>query len=221
MNLKRKRLLNKAKLYIIISPDARRTKSIFDIAREALDGGADIIQLRDKSLVVPDIIERATELRSICDRYDAMLAINDHPTVALESGADIIHIGQDDMNVNSAREIVGPECLVGKSTHSIAQAYSALKEEVDYIGYGPIYSTPTKPDYAHIGLKHLKQIQSQITIPYFAIGGINAETLVEVMAEGVTRVAVVRFVTDAVDVKRAASDLKHMLTKNMPLRVAD
>ncbi|MFT5206533.1 MAG: thiamine-phosphate pyrophosphorylase [Candidatus Omnitrophota bacterium] len=215
MNLKRKRLLNKARLYVIISPDPKRTKSVFDIAAEALDGGADIIQLRDKSSARSDITRQAVELKSICDSYEALLAINDYPAVALEAGADIVHIGQDDMSVSLAKKIVGPECLIGKSTHSIDQALLAVREEADYIGYGPIYSTPTKPDYPHVGLEKLKDICAQIRIPYFAIGGIDQHRLPEVMSEGVARVAVVRFVTDSRDVKKAASDLKFILNQGI------
>jgi thiamine-phosphate pyrophosphorylase len=139
------------------------------------------------------------------------LIINDRVDVADAVGADGVHLGQDDLPVEEARRLLGPSRLIGKSTHSVEQALAAQAEGADYIGLGPIFPTPTKPDYRSIGTEPIRQIVSHMQVPVVCIGGIDAETLGGVIAAGAQCVAVVRAVCAAPDPEAAARTLKEIL----------
>jgi thiamine-phosphate pyrophosphorylase len=209
----RSNLIKDHKLYVIICPkDAKRLGvRLDDLAFEAAQGGADIIQIRGKDCSDRELLQHARRLKKNLARTQTLLIINDCPNIAALSDADGVHLGQDDMSIADARKIIGKGKIIGKSTHSLKQAQDAQEEGADYLGFGPIFQTPTKPDYTPVGLKTLREISKKIQTPFFAIGGINHGNCHEVMEHGATRIAVVRAATDKHDVKTSVSKLKHVI----------
>jgi thiamine-phosphate pyrophosphorylase len=184
-----------------------------EFVEAALAGGVDIVQLRDKRAGVP--LEAAFELRALtviaeaCARHGALLSVNDRADVALAAGADILHLGQDDLPVSWARRVLGDEVVIGRSTHDLDQAATAADEPgVDYFCTGPCWPTPTKPGRSAPGLDLVrKTAASDTTRPWFAIGGIDEARLPEVLEAGASRVVVVRAITEAADPQTAAARL--------------
>jgi thiamine-phosphate pyrophosphorylase len=140
------------------------------------------------------------------------LVINDHPQIARNIRTEGVHLGQDDLPIADARRIVGPECAVGKSTHSIDQAIRAFYEGADYIGFGPIFPTPTKPDYPAIGLEDIAAVHEAVRIPIFCIGGIKLDNLAKVIEAGARRVVIVSGLLQASDPAEYARSAKQMLS---------
>lgn len=210
-------------LFRSLCTDARRdTGDLARFVEEALAGGVDIVQLRDKDSAGEKKfgrLEAREELAALeiigeaCARHGALLAVNDRADIALASGADILHLGQGDLPVRHARQILGDEIVIGRSTSSRAQAALAdIEEGVDYFASGPVWDTPTKPGRTAAGLEVTREVtQSQPARPWFAIGGIDLERLPEVLDAGATRVAVVRAITKASDPRAAAAALKAAL----------
>ncbi len=154
-------------------------------------GGVDVLQFRAKDRGPAEIASLARPIVPMAREAGIPFLINDFPDVAVEIGADGVHVGQDDLPVSEIRRIVGPEGIVGKSTHSLDQARRAGGEPVDYIGVGPIFATPTKPDYAPVGPTDIATVVREVPVPVFCIGGIKRENLAEVLAAGATRVVIV------------------------------
>jgi len=150
-------------------------------------------------------------LHEITTQAGLPLIINDHAKVAREVPVEGVHVGQDDLPLAQVREIAGPNCLVGKSTHSLMQAQRAAAEGADYIGFGPLFATPTKPDYQPIGLEEIRAVHSAVQLPIFCIGGIKLENLPEVMAAGARRVVIVSGLLQAPDVAEYARAAKALL----------
>jgi thiamine-phosphate pyrophosphorylase len=176
----------------------------------ALAGGVDIVQLREKSLEAGPELAALRVIAEACARHGALLSVNDRADVALAAGADVLHLGQDDLPVAWARRIVGEDMVIGRSTHDQAQALAAAAEPgVDYFCTGPCWPTPTKPGRPAPGLDLVRTTaQARPERPWFAIGGIDAARLPEVLAAGASRVVVVRAITEAADPKAAAEKLK-------------
>lgn len=183
--------LQKRRLYGILDLGYVTPSETLRVASEMLEGGVEILQLRAKKLAPRDILTLALPLASLCRSFGVPFIINDHPAIVAESGADGLHIGQDDMPVEKARAIIGTGKIVGLSTHSLLQASSALGEKPDYIGFGPIFSTPTKPDYTAIGTSNIEEVHRRVSLPIYCIGGIKLENLRKVLAAGAQRVVVV------------------------------
>lgn len=200
-------------LYVIADQAAAGTRDLLDVVRLAILGGADVIQLRDKAATVRRLIDQAERLLPVTQAAGIPLIVNDRVDVALHVGADGVHLGQDDLPLGAARSVLGPNRLIGKSTHSIEQALAAEAEGADYIGVGPIFATPTKPDAASTGLSLIRQVAQRVRIPWVCIGGIDAANLLTVLTEGARRVAVVRAVCAADDPQAAADRLKRLLTQ--------
>ncbi|MFH0771564.1 MAG: thiamine phosphate synthase [Candidatus Omnitrophota bacterium] len=200
-------------LYVIIGGKDLAGGDLADIAKRAVRGGADVIQLREKQASARDIVRLGLVVKKAIQDTKALFIINDRPDIALAVGADGVHLGQDDLPVEAARLILGKDKIIGLSTHSIAQALEAQKRGADYIGVGPIFSTPTKPDYKPVGLNLVKQVKNKVNIPFVAIGGIDETNIDEVVDAGACRVAVVRAVCRAKDVEAAARSLKERLKK--------
>jgi thiamine-phosphate pyrophosphorylase len=139
------------------------------------------------------------------------LIINDHPEIARIVPAEGVHLGQDDMPIAEARQVAGANCMVGKSTHSVDQAIHAFYEGADYIGFGPIFATPTKPDYPPIGLSEIQKVHDAVRIPIFCIGGIKLDNLPEVLAAGARRVVIVSGLLQARDAAEYARSAKKTL----------
>jgi len=185
--------IKNAHLYGILDMGYVTPEGLVSKAQQLLEGGCDILQLRAKGCEVKDIKVWALQLKPLCEAANIPFIINDFPDVAKEVGADGLHIGQDDGSLIEVRKIVGNEMLVGRSTHSLPQAKEALKEGFDYIGFGPLYSTPTKPGRPAIGVEDVKTVEVSVgqKIPVFCIGGIKVENLDEVRSFGAKRAVIV------------------------------
>lgn len=181
-----------------------------EITGDLLAGGVDILQLRAKGKDLATIGRAARKLLPICRAAKVPFILNDHPALAAEIDADGVHMGQDDGSFAAAREIVGPGKIVGRSTHSLAQARAALAEGFDYIGFGPLFPTPTKEGRPAIGLGDIAAMEGEVgsKIPAFCIGGITPETLGQVLAAGARRVVVVSALLKAKDVRAATRELR-------------
>ena len=182
---------------------------------EACRGGVDVLQLRSKVLDKYAFIDAGWSVREITMRWGVLLVVNDHPDIAAAIGADGVHLGQKDLSVSEARscfETCG--ILIGKSTHSLEQAVAAEDEGADYIGMGPIFSTPTKPSYGGLGFEWIRKVKQKTTIPGVAIGGMNAETIPLAIRAGAERVAVVRAIFSEEDVFEATRQLKKIIEMN-------
>ncbi len=189
-----------ARLYLCT--DARRAQG--DLPRfldTVLGAGVDIVQLREKGLEAAAELALLEVFAAACRRHGRLLAVNDRADVALAAGADVLHLGQDDLPVPVARRILGPGPVIGRSSHSPAQADAAAAEPgVDYFCAGPLWATPTKPGRPSTGPGLVAHVaQGKPSRPWFAIGGISLDRLVEVLAAGATRVVVVRAITEADD----------------------
>lgn len=169
-----------------VSPDRMET-----MARDLIAGGVDMLQLRAKGKTPATILSMARGIAPVCRESGIPFILNDHPALVREAGADGAHVGQDDMSVVEARRLAGPEALIGKSTHSLHQARAAMDERPDYIGFGPLFATPTKPDYKPIGTSEITEFHRIATIPVFCIGGIKLSNLAHVTAAGALRVVIV------------------------------
>jgi thiamine-phosphate pyrophosphorylase len=210
-----------ARLYLCT--DGRRERGdLAEFADAALSGGVDLIQLRDKGsageqrfgpLEARDELAALEILGDAARRHGALLAVNDRADIARGAAADVLHLGQDDLPLPLARDIIGPGPLIGRSSHDPAQVAAAIGEEVDYFCVGPCWPTPTKPGRSAPGLDLVRvAAESGTTKPWFAIGGIDAQRLPEVLAAGGRRIVVVRAITAADDPAAAARDLKAALT---------
>ncbi|WP_157890378.1 thiamine phosphate synthase [Mycolicibacterium goodii] len=209
--------LQRASLYLCT--DARRERGdLAEFAEAALAGGVDLIQLRDKGsagektfgpLEARQELEALEVLADAARRHGALLAVNDRADIALASGADVLHLGQDDLPLDVARGIIGRRPVIGRSTHDIAQMAVAIAERVDYFCVGPCWPTPTKPGRPAPGLDLVRATAAhKPSKPWFAIGGIDRERLPEVLDAGARRIVVVRAITAAEDPKAAAEELK-------------
>jgi len=172
--------------YVISSGDH------IQVVRQACHAGARVIQFRDKTMSRRLLLETARKLRGITRQAGALLLVNDHPDLVVLCDADGVHLGQEDFCPEDARRILPSRMLLGVSTHSLDQAVAAEAAGADYIGIGPVFATPTKADYAPIGLDTVRRVAGSISIPTVAIGGINASNLEQVVATGVSNLAMVR-----------------------------
>lgn len=201
------------KLYVIVDKKACGQRDLAYVAKEAIAGGADVIQLRDKEATAKTLIENGRSIRALTRKAKVLFIINDRPDIAKAVDADGVHLGQDDLPIEVARSILGRGKIIGLSTHSLLQAKAAQKKEADYIGVGPIFATPTKPEYKAVGVDLIKKVRGEIEIPFVAIGGIDESNIDEILAAGASRVAVVRAVCGAKDIRGAARYLKERLQK--------
>ncbi len=202
--------LMSARLYVII--DGRGSADKFDRLVETLvEAGADIVQLREKRLSDRELIARARRLRAMTHGTTTLFVINDRPDVARLTDADGVHVGQEELSVKDARTIVGPRALVGVSAHSIEQARQAVLDGANYIGVGPTFASSTKVFEAYSGVELLRAVANEIQLPAFAIGGITLETLDQVLAAGMCRVAVSAAITDADDPGNVAREFRRRL----------
>jgi thiamine-phosphate pyrophosphorylase len=217
----RRARLAAARLYLVCPPLAERFSSALESAsapRElsqllagAIAGGVNIVQLREKRLPGDGLTALARTAQQQCSRLGALLIVNDQPEIALAAGADGVHVGQDDMPAAAVRELVGPELLIGLSTHSPAEIDQVDAALVDYIGVGPVHATPTKPGRPAVGLELVRYAAAKAPVPFFAIGGIDAGNLADVLGAGASRVCVLRAVGDAADPERTARELRARL----------
>ncbi len=180
-----------------------------------IDGGADAIQLREKTISDSDFISLAEEIRDITTDKGILLIINDRVNVARALDADGVHLGQQDMDVSEARAIIGNGKIIGVSSHNIIQARKALKDGADYIAIGPVYHTSTKDYEPSVGLKVVQEISSEINIPIFAIGALTLENLDDVLKAGVSRVAVCSAIINSKDIYTTTKRFKTKLCQKI------
>ncbi|WP_460302626.1 thiamine phosphate synthase [Actinocorallia aurea] len=200
-----------ARLYLCVDSRSRQG-DLAEFLDAVLSGGVDIVQLREKGIEARQELAALEVMRDSCARHGALLAVNDRADVAFAAGADILHLGQDDLPVPLARRIVGPDMLIGRSTHAVEQVAAAEAEEsVDYFAVGPVWPTATKPGREAAGFAPVRAAAETARRPWFAIGGIDSGTLPEVKALGATRIVVVRALTEAADPHKAALDLRAAL----------
>ncbi|MBI3324116.1 MAG: thiamine phosphate synthase [Candidatus Omnitrophica bacterium] len=199
------------RLYVILDPAAARGRELAWIAERAIRGGADVLQLRNKTGPAREIVEQAARLLPIAHAAGVALIINDRADLALACGADGVHLGQDDLPAAAARQLLGAGKFIGKSTHTLEQARAAEREPVDYLAIGPVFATPTKPDYEHVGLATVRDVAARVRAPFLAIGGLDAANIADVALAGAPCVAVVRAVCAAADPEVAARQLRRIL----------
>jgi thiamine-phosphate pyrophosphorylase len=183
--------LHDARLYAILDTGYSNPADWPRLTRELISGGVGALQIRAKHSANDEIAACAREILAISAPAGAPLIINDHPEIAVSVGANGCHVGQDDFSVAETRKIVGDGIFIGKSTHSLEQALAAQQEGADYIGFGPIFSTPTKPDYRPIGAQDIREMAEKIQIPHFCIGGIKKENVPALKSQGARRVVIV------------------------------
>jgi thiamine-phosphate pyrophosphorylase len=205
--------LRSAHLYLVCDEQSD------EFLEAALRGGVDLVQLRCKNASDEAILAAAARFKRICHAHDAMLIVNDRPDLAAAADADGVHLGQDDMPVAGARRLLGSERLIGLSTHSPEQIDAAANADVDYIGVGPVNETPTKPGRPAVGLGLVEYASRHARVPWFAIGGISAANIAEVVAAGASRIAVVRALTEATDPEAVARELRAALARAPEARV--
>ena len=206
----RRERLRTARLYFVCDAQPRGDDPE-PLLRAALGGGVDIVQLREKNLPHREIELAALTFRRLCDTYSALFIVNDDPELARACNADGVHVGQDDGPAAEARELLGPEAIVGLSTHSSEQIAAAADEPVDYISVGPVWETPTKEGRPGVGLGLVAHAARAAPHPFFAIGGIDPSNAAEVVEAGAHRLGVVRAIRDAEAPAVAAESLRAAL----------
>ncbi|MEM1441445.1 MAG: thiamine phosphate synthase [Verrucomicrobiota bacterium] len=202
-----------ARLYGIVDLGYAKPDDLARVTREMIAGGIDVIQLRAKGQSESDIESWGRELLPICRDGGVPFFINDHAQIAAEIGSDGVHVGQDDASMDEVRSIVGDEMLVGRSTHSVEQAAAAAANpRTDCIGFGPLFSTPTKPTYTPIGTAEIREVhEAHSDLPIFCIGGIKKENLPEVAAAGAKRAVIVSGILQAPDIAAYVREAKAVL----------
>lgn len=210
--------LNRCRLYGILDLGYVESSEAPRVAEQMIDGGVDLIQLRAKGRPSAEIARVAAALHGVTLRRGIPLFINDCPEIARTVRAEGVHVGQDDSPIAEAREIAGLDCAVGKSTHSVDQAIGAFYEGADYIGFGPIFATPTKPDYQPIGLDEIRKVHDAVRVPIFCIGGIKLDNLAQVIAAGARRVVVVSGLLLANDIASYARATKDLLNRQTQIQ---
>jgi len=213
----RRELLGQCQLYFVTSPAA----NLEAVVTAALEAGVRLVQYRAKrdapvgeaplaggpAITDQQRLTDARALRQLCARHGALFLVNDRIDLALAVDADGVHLGQDDLPPAIARRLLGPDRLIGRSTHRLEQLHQAVADGCDYVGVGPVNATPTKPGRDPVGLDYVRQAAATSPIPFFAIGGIDSTSLEEALAAGASRVAVVRAITQAADAGAASAEL--------------
>ena len=205
------RTLNDCRLYGILDLGYVDAADVERVASSMIEGGVDLIQLRAKKSAISEIVDLTTKLHELTAPAEVPLIVNDHAEVAAQVEVEGVHVGQDDDSIATAREKAKRGIIVGKSTHSFEQAVAAERDGADYIGFGPIFATPTKPNYKPIGIDDIKRVHDAVTVPIFCIGGIKIENLGELIAAGAKRVAIVSGLLKARDIAKYARGCKALL----------
>ncbi len=206
--------LRKAGLYCIIDRELIGRRSPVTIAKQMIAGGARLIQYRDKRSERGDVHRACTRLQPVLRKAGALFIVNDYPDVAVAVGADGVHVGVEDMPVDACRAVVGDEMIVGRSSHSLEEALEGAAQAVDYIAVGAVFSTSTKPEYSVVGPELVRRVRGRVPLPVFAIGGINAQNLDDVLAARPAGVVI------ASDILRAPSIARHVQSLSRRIRSA-
>lgn len=208
----KKIFLNDKKLYLVTNSDNFESDEIFlDKVALSIKSGVDIVQLREKNTTSKRFIYLAQRIRELTSHFGAAFIVNDRVDIAKIANADGVHLGQDDIPVSYAREILGDNAIIGVSTHCPEHAKKAITDGADYIGVGPVFKTPTKPSKDPVGLEYVKWAADNVNIPFFAIGSIDTANIKEVVQAGAKRVAVIRAIMYADDIESNCKILKSAL----------
>jgi thiamine-phosphate pyrophosphorylase len=211
----RRARLARARLYLVLEAQPRGQDPA-PLLDAALRGGVDVVQLRDKELPDDALVRAAAIFRRACDTHGALFVINDRPDLVEAAAADGVHVGQGDTPAALARAAVGPERLVGLSVSSRAELAAAAGADVDYLGVGAVFGTPTKPDAESGGLELVRAAAEHARVPWFAIGGVDLDNAAELAAAGAPGIAVVRAIRDVADPEAAARALRAALGEPPP-----
>ena len=208
-----KSILSDSRLYGIVDLGYVRPEEVESTTAALLCGGIRILQLRAKGVDPAKVEHLARRMQPLCREAGAVFVLNDYPDMAARIGADAVHVGQDAGPLAAVRNIVGPQMLIGRSTHSPEQAMAAVEEGADYIGFGPLFPTGTKPGRPSIGLQDIAAVQEKLgDFPMFCIGGINGTTLPSVLQAGARRVVIVSWLLQQPAPAAAARDIINLLT---------
>lgn len=207
MKLSEKELEKAMTLYAVTDRSWLEGKSLATAVEEALKGGVTFLQLREKDLPKEEFLKLALEIKDVCKRYNVPFVINDDVDIALKSGADGVHVGQDDMAALKAREILGKDAIIGVSVHNLKEAEKALSDGADYLGVGAVFSTSTKKDAENVPFETLREICQKTGLPVVAIGGINSGNIEKLKGSGIKGVAVVSAIFASKDIEGASSQL--------------
>jgi thiamine-phosphate pyrophosphorylase len=202
--------LSECRLYGIIDLSYVARSDVARVTEQMVEGGVDLIQLRGKARSIDELANLAAKLHQLTTKSSTPLIVNDHAEIAGQIPLEGVHVGQDDDSIEVARRKASRQIVVGKSTHSFEQALAAQREGADYIGFGPIFATPTKPDYQPIGLGEISRVYAEVSVSIFCIGGINIDNLQSVIDAGAKRVVMVSALLNAhsiVDYARCATDM--------------
>ncbi|MEP9411289.1 MAG: thiamine phosphate synthase [Candidatus Brocadia sp.] len=204
------RSFSDVRLYVIISSNLAK-KTPLETLWDVICGGADAIQLREKTMSDSKFLALAREFKKITSKSKTIFIVNDRAEIAKEVDADGLHIGQSDMDIFHARKVIGYDKILGVSTHTIVQARKAQQEGADYIGVGPIFQTTTKVHEPPVGLSYLKQVKREITIPFVAIGSINLDNIHEILHAGGYRIAICSAIICSDNITQATRSFKNLL----------
>jgi thiamine-phosphate pyrophosphorylase len=215
MNLKmRLERFNNIDIYPVISSEFCLGREPLEVLKKIADGGAKIVQLREKNIAKSEIAKLAEKFRDITLKYNMLLIINDHVDIALSADADGVHLGQDDLSVTDAKRDA-EELIVGLSSHSVQEALEAEKNGADYINIGPIYATGTKSlSMQPLGPGAIAEISSQVNIPFTIMGGIKAANIPELVSCGASKIAMVTEITEADDIRSRVCELRRLISGN-------
>jgi len=206
------KISEETRLYLVITEEYAKAKGAFEVAETAIAGGADIIQMREKNKPREELMGLGSRLARLCGDKGVIFIVNNDPFIAKASGADGLHLGQEDMQkfpVKEARKIVGSDKIIGVSTHSIEQFIRANDGDADYIAFGPIFETKTKA--YHIGAENVGEVVRMAKKPVFFIGGINLSNIRDLLNRGAGRIALIRGITEAEDITLRTKEFKDIL----------
>lgn len=204
MRLDKKSLL----LYAITDRTWLGEETLYSQVKQALEGGATIIQLREKNLDYDSFLKEAIDIKELCHEYGVKFIVNDNIKVAIECDADGVHVGQDDMDVTEVRKLIGKDKIIGLSAQTVEQAKLAQEQGADYLGVGAVFITSTKKDAKNVTFEELKEICDSVDIPVVAIGGISKDNAMELKGTGIDGISVISAIFAQKDIKKAAEELK-------------
>ena len=213
--------LQRARLYAILDASYAPPETWPTLALQLAEGGAGIFQLRAKNLPTEKILAAARGLVPLIAKLGLPLILNDYPELVEPSGAAGCHLGQEDLEIPEARRLLGSHILLGLSTHSPCQAEAGEALRPDYLGFGPIYATGTKPDYRPIGPEKIREIAGRVQLPFFCIGGLNPDRITEIRQHGATRVCLVSHLLLAQNPANAAREILSRLGSERPMKDAN
>ena len=188
-------------------------RTLYEVVKESLDGGATFVQLREKTLDEETFLEEAKELQKLCKEYSVPFVINDNVDIAIEMDADGVHVGQSDMEAGDVRAKLGPDKIVGVSAGTVEEAIRAEERGADYLGVGTVFPTGSKDDAIAVSHDTLKEICEAVSIPVIAIGGITQENVTELAGSGICGIAVISAIYAQKDIKKATENLKEVTSK--------